>query len=217
MNHRKHVLTGILAAALALGTALPAMAKEQKPDGLLNRPASTQADATVKTTGTPYTSAKIVTPFTAAKPAGAVKQVTESGYTFMMPSVWQIPQNTSAKSVAGMLREVTEPGQAMSGVSFMTLESGAGDSLRDLEKGLADAVSWVGASSGLEKRYLAAPIGEVTELTLRSRQGGLDSLQRMYYPQDAAWCIVCITIGEDSAPTAEETAAYMLYTLKKAG
>ena len=53
-------------------------------------------------------------------------------------------------------------------------------------------------------------------MTLRSQKNGVDIIQTAYYPlKNLQWMILSVTIGTDTAPTAEETAAYMLYSLRE--
>lgn len=180
----------ILGAALALAlAATPAAAAE--PAGRLNQPGNL---ASAGETG--YTSDRLIAPLLAPRPAGDLKKVTRGGYSFQMPTVWQLPEGSAKAAFDGVLsaRE-----QEVSGVAFFTFSEQNPKLPADLTV----------------ETYLA-PIGAVCKATgkIENKAGAAKIV--LYYPaQTPKWGIAAVTVGEDLAPTAEETAAYMVYTMAK--
>lgn len=199
-------MAGAAAAALIIG-AMPAHAKTT--DGILNPPAEKAAPVVTEEPG--YTGDRIISTLSAPKPEGMLKQVFDSGYTFMMPAVWELPKGTPQEAMKGLLG-VKDSGGQLSGVAFLALEgtaSATGGEILDTSKLLGEEIRFG------RGQILRASIGQVTKASAIS--GGSAPMKvTLYYPVGRIeWCVMAITVGDDSAPTAEETAAYMVATMAK--
>ena len=157
---------------------------------------------------------KIFTVFEAQKPEGILKQVQKGNYIFEMPAVWEIPENIKSDSVIDMIQEASGSLTDTSGVVFLLLDREEAQNIAGKLQSLQKESVWL--KNDVSIQYLQAPIGNIVKMTLRSQKNGVDIIQTAYYPlKNLQWMILSVTIGTDTAPTAEETAAYMLYSLRE--
>lgn len=201
-------LLGAAAAALIVGTT-PALTFAQTTGGMLNPPAEKAAPAAAAEPG--YTGDRIISALSAPKPEGMLKQVFDSGYTFMMPAVWELPKGSPQEALKELLG-MKNSGQQLSGVAFLAFDGTANATGKES----LDTASLLGEKISFGKgQILRAPIGQVTKVSASS--GGSAPMRvTLYYPVGKIeWCVMAVTVGNDSAPTAEETAAYMVATLTK--
>lgn len=208
-------LVGTAVAALIIGAIpLSAMAKEAEPARKLNPPTAGLA----LDSKSEYIEKRVVTPFTAKKPKGLLKQVTNGGYTFQMPKAWETPERMRIGDVTAMIKQTAAGGDSVSGVAFMTMEKKDSTSFEDVSlEEVRKAITEIGVEGKAEIRYVRAAIGKVAEVNVELQLYNEKAVERFYFPlNNTDWAIIAIQVGEDSAPTAMDTAAYMLYTLKKA-
>ena len=205
----------MIAAILAAGMfACPAMAKNVSEQRLLNPPEALSKEQKETVLVSDDTVERIFTVFEAQKPEGILKQVQKGNYIFEMPAVWEIPENIKSDSVIDMIQEASGSLTDTSGVVFLLLDREEAQNIAGKLQSLQKESVWL--KNDISIQYLQAPIGNTVKITLRSQKNGVDIIQTAYYPlKNLQWMILSVTIGTDTAPTAEETAAYMLYSLRE--
>ncbi len=190
------------------------MAKNVPEQRLLNPPETALKEQKESMLVPDITAGQIFTIFEAQKPEGLLKQVQKGNYTFKMPTVWETPENIKLDSIIEMIQTVSGGLTDTSGVAFLLLNSEEAQNIKKQLEKFQKEPKWI--KNGVNIQYLQAPIGNVVKMTLHTQKNGVTITQTAYYPLDnLQWMIISVTMGTDSAPTAEETAAYMLYTLQE--
>lgn len=205
----------IIAAILAVGIfSCPVMAKNVLEQRLLNPPETVSKEQKESMLVPDNTAGQIFTVFEAQKPEGILKQVEKGNYTFKMPVVWEIPENIESDSVIGMIQAASGGSTDTSGVAFLLLNKEEAQKMKEKLQNFQKESGWI--KNGVDIQYLQASIGNAVKMTLHTQKNGVNITQTAYYPLgNLEWMILSVTMGTDSAPTAEETAAYMLYTLQE--
>lgn len=207
----REVIAAVLATEIL---ACPVMAKKGSEQRLLNPPETVSKEQNESRLVPDHEAGQFFSVFKAEKPEGILKQVQKGNYTFQMPAVWEIPDNIESDSVIGMIQAAIGGLTDASGVAFLLLDSTEARNMEEKLQKFQQESEWT--KNRVNIQYLQAPIGNTVKMTLHSQKNGVNIIQTAYYPLDhLQWMIFSVTMGRDSAPTAEETAAYMLYTLRE--